>query len=1206
MRWGGEPYNKTLDWIQAKVAQLPSASSLDDSDFKGARDSPLKSSQLQAQAQTQTQTETQTQVDAATAKFMWESTATPALKLDDSAAWSDAPPAAPGMQLWKQRVRQGQHGYRDDSLGDADFFLALLIGVPGPRPALLAFTEVRKFTDMDWGAKGIGMRASYDGGRTFTTSVEIVTDPPQGANLTREWTAQPYRGEGWDGLSLGTVTYDNHTGEVLLHYTLCANPCIQFGCVRPKSCGADYTSRTMIVSSNDSFQSWSAPVEVSAQLASGKKPIHTFFPGSGEGTQTASGRLIVCGYTNDCAPARGQKRNCTDPLHCVDNCQSSVLILSDTHGKTWRGGARVTDYSALPTNECDAVVLRNGSVLVSMRSYGQSRMQARSDDGGESFVASSIHHVPELPSPGCQSSLIADADGTLFLSHPYNPSTRENMTISTSRDDGNSWSVLANIWPGPSGYGSLAVVPAAFGGPPSVALAYNRGQTGDGCYGSACPYSTVVSFAVVPTSQASVEANSAPAGIKALPSPVAEDKSKGESPLMSVGWWCSSSSWPADSPGIFDNHERIVADVAARSCTTASDCVAANNVSDLLFGPRRCLNGTDTLCPYALANGTALPSVSDLVQFGRDRWGSNKFIVAEKLGSAWSAVIADAACYVKEQLNRSGTDRCGEVMKTYSESLCQSVSQAALTEWILDGEAVYAKEGVLLDEHTGPGTAQALRYIKSTCAIEHNLALTIGWTLHGDSGMQTYLFQNYTTFVGSRATSRVVDLADWLLPRTYGDPLRGKYFSFSSSAHPGECSPSRDQALMEWVANAREQYQIPASKLLIGIGSKHTSYRCDASPMQVEPCDTVPADCMASDWTPSQGDRAGGSSQEEIYDQVAAGDMTMRYDTWAQQSYFASNQTGKEGLTYVDSNTAQAFDFQLRQLKWRGVRGYFTQCVEDDYTVTSSGVGRHWAQDTAIHQRFQQESELFAVSVGAASSAAGGLDISSGDSICRIFGGRIETLEEPVPARCAVPPCVVKCFGIRPATAASAWPLTLLPFNGSHWSQLRASSRSQKEPPTRDGGGGTTTSSSAAAPMLLQVTTKSMANLDEMQDPAKLATEVSYHREVPFTSDAGRIIAALLGGVVATEAQVHAAAASGADWPQLGLTMNDESPRENDMRGLAPTGAAGVLRNVLQVFDGGLRALGAVNVYTNISAAAVERVNSDPTSPFHVRLSHTT
>jgi hypothetical protein len=445
--------------------------------------------------------------------------------------------------------------------------------------------------------------------------------------------------------------------------------------------------------------------------------------------------------------------------------------------------------------------------------------------------------------------------------------------------------------------------------------------------------------------------------------------------------------------------------------------------------------------------------------------------------------------------------------------------------------------------------------------------------------------------------SRVVDLADWLLPRTWRDPLRAKYFSFSAAAHPGECSPSRDQAVMEWTANAQDQYRIPASKLLVGIGSKHTSYSCDgASPTEVQPCDPVPAGCIDSSWTPSRGDGVG-SAQQEIYDQVAGGKMKMRYDLWAQQSYFVSDQTCHECPTYVDSNTAQAFDFQLRQLKWRGVRGYFTQCVEDDYTVTSAGVGRHWAQDTAIHQRFQQESDVFSVSTGASSSAAGGLDISSGDSICRMFGGRIETLDEPaVPVQCAVPPCVVNCFGTRPATAASAWPFTVLPFK-SHWSQspLQPGSSDRQQPPTSDSDGGTAT--------LIQITTKSMANLSEAQDPERLATDVAYRREVPITSDAGRIIATLIGGAVATEAQVHAAAASGAHWPQLGLTKNNESPRENDLRGLAPAGAAGVVRNVLRVFDGGLRALGAVNVFAAMNASTASRVNGDPTNPFYIRLS---
>ena len=107
------------------------------------------------------------------------------------------------------------------------------------------------------------------------------------------------------------------------------------------------------------------------------------------------------------------------------------------------------------------------------------------------------------------------------------------------------------------------MVPATFGGPSSIALAYNRGASGDGCFGSACPYSTVVSFAVFPTTG---KASSAPTieapSLKREPSftPLKRGastvpESVGEPPLMSLGWWCSSASRP-DSPGIFDNHER--------------------------------------------------------------------------------------------------------------------------------------------------------------------------------------------------------------------------------------------------------------------------------------------------------------------------------------------------------------------------------------------------------------------------------------------------------------------------------------------------------------------------------------------------------------------------------------------------------------------------------------------------------------------------
>lgn len=1028
------------------------------------------------------------------------------------------------------------------------------------------------------------------------------------------------------------MTYDNHTGTIFVHYTLCFNPCTQFGCVRPVSCGPDFTSRTMYVASNSSFLSWGPVTEISAQLASGRSPIHTFAPGAGEGAQTASGRLVICGYTIDCA--RGQVKNCTSEAHCQDNCQSSVLILSDDHGRTWRTGARLTDYSAFPTNECDAAVLRNGSVLVSMRTEGDDRrVFARSDDEGETFSVSSIHHQLDLPAPGCQSSMVSAADGTLFLSHPFNSDSRINMTVSVSHDGGNSFGVLANVWPGPSGYNSLTVMPAAFGGPPAVGLLYNRGAAGDGCYSGAlrigaCPYSTVVSFAVIPISGAAdpnlepgspETRDSGDSGLlavqltngsteQATPAVTSPSADTGEPPLLSLGWWCNSSTFP-DLPGLFANHVHIVTTVTLPPCGSGVDCIAACNVSRLLFEPRRCASkttaGTAPLCPQPLANGSVLHSLYDIVRFGRERWSAQKIIVAEKLDTAWSAMIADASCYADTHRNgstdSSSRTSCGQVMQAYSHSLCQALDRAQLQWWIFDGEAVYDEHGDA--RSAARGTAQALRYIRATCAIEFGRSVSFGWTVHGQTGMDSYLFTNVSTWVGWSTTVRVVDLVDYILPRTYGNPLQSHYFSNSRAAHAGECSPGRDEVLMEWISDGPEQYRIPRQKLLMGIGNTHTSYRCDRDlSVTVQPCDAVPSvGCKLSPhWRPSRGDGAAGGTQAEIYRQISSGNMSVRHDRWSQQSYFArSNLECVDCLGYVDSNTAQAWDFQLRQLKWRGVRGYFTACVEDDFVAaTASGeAGRHWSQDTNVSTQFQTQSEVFAVSTGAGSKAASGLDISSGDSICRLFGGRFDSLGKEVSCgRGSVPPCVVNCFGRRPASAESAWPFVVAPHNESHWSQLRS-------PHVDDPRGATQNSEpSFNITAVFQVTTKSMANLSGTPDPERLAAEPSYRREVPITSDAGRILAALLGGVVATTSQVQGVAAAGAHWPQLGLTVQVVSPHENDFYGTAPVDGH-LIHNSLQVFDGGIRALGAMNVMPiqPLSGATAARLNGDPTNPFWFR-----
>jgi sialidase-1 len=63
-----------------------------------------------------------------------------------------------------------------------------------------------------------------------------------------------------------------------------------------------------------------------------------------------------------------------------------------------------------------------------------------------------------LADPVCMASLCRSPAGLLFC-NPDNPKNRDrrNLTLKLSRDDGETWSIVQRIEPGPSGYSDLAV-----------------------------------------------------------------------------------------------------------------------------------------------------------------------------------------------------------------------------------------------------------------------------------------------------------------------------------------------------------------------------------------------------------------------------------------------------------------------------------------------------------------------------------------------------------------------------------------------------------------------------------------------------------------------------------------------------------------------------------------------------------------------------
>jgi sialidase-1 len=1149
-----------------------------------------------------------------------------------------------------------------DSFGDAAFFLALTIGIPPrsaslplvteapDRPTLLVFTEVRKFSDEDWGAKGIGMRRSFDLGRTWTSVVQVLTDAPQSGgkwNLTQEWNRSLYDGAGYDGVNLGAVTYDSHTGRVFVHYVLCGNPCATLGCVKPAFCPPDGSARMFYIASNSSFARWDPPVEITHMLPG----LGMFSPGPGEGVQANSGRLIICGYSLRSDTTTGKLTG------------TSSLIVSDTHGETWSVGANLNDVTSHPSSECDAAMLRNGSVLVSFRSEmnsnisGAFRLQARSDDEGSTFVPDSFRVVHELPDPHCQASMIRHA-GALYMSHTSSQQARQNMLLSVSHTEGDTWETQSTVWSSYAGYSSIAGISADVWGQDSIAIAYNRGWDGDSCVGDACPYDTFVSFALIPMDSSSPNNSMSATGYDHNTSPAAvtaektldDDLSSSAYDILALGHWCLRSVNPPDAPNLFENVDLVVTALSPPNST------AGVNYTEIIFGQSEGF-------PQPLMNGSQLNSAYELIEFGRARWGADKFVFTEPVrGSRWLVVARDAKCFRDEQDGLRVHSDCGALMAQYAHSLCSALQRARLDWWIFDASATLMDPDTL--QWFGPGAAQMLRYSKGVCARNYNTTLKLGWvTASSDTGhpVDTIIFQNWTTYseqlaghYSAHLGSMVSSIVDYVivgqdhLGTSAAEQSCKTYFSSATGSFPGECSPGRDEKLMEWTRWSRSA--IPRSKLIMGLPTRRTAvHSCPSSfrvGVELEQC--MPnLGCSFSDgWM--AGDSNSESGQFQLSAAASAGNMSVVYDVWSQQSYFVGTTSQGAPLNWIDSSMAKDYDFALRHLAWRGIAGFVAQCVDFDYTRRFGG--RHWNQPVGVYQRFRA-SEVFVVSAGAAATAANGgqptatgtdtgLDLASGDSICRMFGSRLASLADLRRAAIAgaewaiyglaqrfdqsgrlegtvARPAgtgggltvsagqaaqAVHCFGARPVGPASVWPFATAAFNRTHWSAR--SSQPPSSAPTQSLA--TTMIPGSGTALVYQITTKTLATLPPQgaaHTMELLATDETFRKEVPITPDAALVIAALLKATVATQPQIREAAMQNTSWGsgQLGLTVSETALKSwASMVGTAPT-QNGVAINSMRVFDGGTVGLSAVNVY-GPKPTMVERINGDPTNPFHVYL----
>jgi sialidase-1 len=309
-----------------------------------------------------------------------------------------------------------------------------------PRKSVVAFCEARKNSASDAGDIDVVMKRSTDGGKTWSGQSVIWNDADNTC-----------------GNPCPVIDAKTGDGVLLLTHNLGGDREKEIATGKAKGSRSVWLSR-----SADDGVTWSKPIDITAQA---KRSEWTWYAtGPGVGIQLKTGRLLIpCDHMTD----KGKTLN-------------SHVILSDDGGKTWRIGG----VTGPECNECQAVELADGTVMLNMRSYRKNnrRLVSMSEDGGQTFSAPAEDLA--LIDPICQASIFKLNGGDLIFSNAAS-TKRENLTVRLSRDEGKTWPASKSLHAGPSAYSCLAVLPNG-----EIGCLYERGEK--------MPYETIT-FSKFPT-----------------------------------------------------------------------------------------------------------------------------------------------------------------------------------------------------------------------------------------------------------------------------------------------------------------------------------------------------------------------------------------------------------------------------------------------------------------------------------------------------------------------------------------------------------------------------------------------------------------------------------------------------------------------------------------------------------------------------------
>ena len=208
--------------------------------------------------------------------------------------------------------------------------------------------------------------------------------------------------------------------------------------------------RTYTSISTDNGKTWGEVTDITDQVYGsvyGEGPRYGLFTGSGSGVQLKHGEhagrlMLVVAARNDAK---------------WGGTMSNYAIYSDDGGITWHASK---NPGCTDGDEAKVVELPDGQILMSIRNRHKGyRLFSRSTDGGETWSEPKPNE--SILDPACNGDIIAyNYKGKSLLLHslPASPTTRENVTVYTSEDNGKTWIAKRSIYKGYSAYSSLQVL----------------------------------------------------------------------------------------------------------------------------------------------------------------------------------------------------------------------------------------------------------------------------------------------------------------------------------------------------------------------------------------------------------------------------------------------------------------------------------------------------------------------------------------------------------------------------------------------------------------------------------------------------------------------------------------------------------------------------------------------------------------------------